>query len=98
MLTGPFYMLQIYDRVLTTRNTDTLLVLTGIVLLALLVLGILDAARSAFDMVIQVQVDPCRHWGPPKEFWPRTDLHQKPFLQPVGQVGASWASRRGKKK
>lgn len=46
MLASPLYMLQIYDRVLTSRSTDTLLFLTIIVISAIAVIGLLDAIRS----------------------------------------------------
>ncbi len=46
MLTVPIYMLQIYDRVLTSRNESTLYLLTAVALFLLLVLGILDFIRS----------------------------------------------------
>lgn len=45
MLATPIYMMQIYDRVLATQNTDTLLLLTVIVVAALVVFAILDALR-----------------------------------------------------
>ena len=46
MLSVPLYMMQIYDRVLATGNVDTLLALTVMVMVALLVLGLLDALRG----------------------------------------------------
>lgn len=46
LLTAPIYMLQIYDRVLTSRSEETLLYLTLIATLALLALGILEAVRT----------------------------------------------------
>ena len=46
MLSVPLYMMQLYDRVLSTRNVDTLLVLTAMVAAALVVLGLLDALRG----------------------------------------------------
>ena len=46
MLSVPLYMMQIYDRVLATANVDTLLALTVMVMVALLVLGLLDALRG----------------------------------------------------
>ena len=46
MLSVPLYMMQIYDRVLATRNVDTLLALTVMVVAALLILGLLDALRG----------------------------------------------------
>src|ERR1700761_2327779 len=41
------YLLQIYDRVLSSRSADTLLMLTLIVGLAVVVGGVLDALRRA---------------------------------------------------
>ena len=46
MLASPLYMLQIYDRVLTSRSTDTLLFLTLIVIASIAAIGLLDAIRS----------------------------------------------------
>ena len=46
MLSVPLYMMQLYDRVLATRNVDTLLALTVMVVAALVVLGVLDALRG----------------------------------------------------
>ena len=47
MLTVPIYMMQIYDRVLSSRNTDTLIMLLLIGGVALLVLALLDAVRGS---------------------------------------------------
>ena len=46
MLSGSLYMLQVYDRVIPSRNTATLLGLSLIVLFAYLVQGYFDALRS----------------------------------------------------
>lgn len=46
MLAVPLYMLQIFDRVLTSRSVDTLLALSLIVAIALLALASLEAARG----------------------------------------------------
>lgn len=45
MLTTPIYMLQVFDRVLTTGHSDTLIALSVIVVVALVVLGILEGVR-----------------------------------------------------
>lgn len=46
MLTAPLYMLQMFDRVLSSRSTDTLVLLTVIAVVALLVYAILEAVRG----------------------------------------------------
>ncbi|MFN3448523.1 MAG: type I secretion system permease/ATPase [Roseococcus sp.] len=45
-LTVPLYMLQLFDRVLAARNTDTLIHLTVITVFGLLVMAVLEATRS----------------------------------------------------
>ena len=47
MLAYPLYMLNVYDRVLGTGRVETLVMLTGMAVAALLILGVLDALRSA---------------------------------------------------
>ena len=47
MLAAPIYMTQVYDRVLSTRNMDTLILLTLIIGSAVLVMGILEALRKS---------------------------------------------------
>ncbi len=46
MLTGPIYMLQVYDRVLGSRSEETLIALSLLVLFLYGVMGILDYARG----------------------------------------------------
>lgn len=46
MLTGPLYMLQVYDRVLGSRSVETLVALTLLVAFLYGVMGILDYARG----------------------------------------------------
>lgn len=46
MLTGSIYMLQVYDRVLSSRSVPTLIGVTAIALLAFALQGVLDAMRS----------------------------------------------------
>lgn len=52
MLSFPIYMLQVYDRVLTTARADTLLMLTIIVGGALLVMAAIDGLRTAVTLRI----------------------------------------------
>lgn len=46
MLTGPLYMLQVYDRVLASRSEPTLIALSVLVVFLFLAMGLLDHARS----------------------------------------------------
>ncbi|TVP74029.1 MAG: type I secretion system permease/ATPase [Rhodobacteraceae bacterium] len=46
MLTGPIFMLQVYDRVLSSQSEATLVVLTGLVAFLYLMFGLLDHARA----------------------------------------------------
>lgn len=46
MLTGPLYMLQVYDRVLGSRSDATLVALTTIVVILFLAMGVIDTARG----------------------------------------------------
>ena len=51
MLTGPLYMLQVYDRVLASQSVPTLLALTLLVLVLYGTLGVLEWARSGLFSV-----------------------------------------------
>ena len=46
MLAGPFYMLQVYDRVLPSRNTSTLVALSGVMVVVYLAQGYFEALRA----------------------------------------------------
>ena len=46
MLTGPVFMLQVYDRVLSSRSEATLVALIGIVAFLFLAMGLLDHFRG----------------------------------------------------
>lgn len=46
MLTGPLFMLQVYDRVLASRSVETLTALFGLVVFLFVMMGILDLARN----------------------------------------------------
>ncbi|WP_380181598.1 type I secretion system permease/ATPase [Kalamiella sp. sgz302252] len=59
MLTPSLYMLQIYDRVLASGNSITLLMLTLIVLAAYLVMLLLEYMRSAIVIRLGNRMDHC---------------------------------------
>ncbi len=46
MLTGPLFMLQVYDRVLVSRSEETLVALIGLVVVLYGLMWLLDASRS----------------------------------------------------
>jgi PrtD family type I secretion system ABC transporter len=46
MLTGPLYMLQVYDRVLSSRSEETLVALTVLIIYLYAIMGLLDYART----------------------------------------------------
>jgi PrtD family type I secretion system ABC transporter len=51
-LASPLYMMQVFDRVLTSRSGDTLIMLTLVTVLALAVLALIEAIRS--QMLVRV--------------------------------------------
>ncbi|MCK4939155.1 MAG: type I secretion system permease/ATPase [Rhodospirillaceae bacterium] len=57
MLTISIYMMQVFDRVLTSRSTETLLYLSVIAIGAVLILAILDYTRSRIMQGIGVWMD-----------------------------------------
>jgi ABC-type protease/lipase transport system fused ATPase/permease subunit len=57
MLTAPLYMLQMFDRVLSSRSTDTLVLLTVIAIAALLVYAIPEAVRGQVMIRIGAWLD-----------------------------------------
>ena len=57
MLTAPFYMLQVYDRVVPSRSLETLLFLTLIMLFMFGVLGVLEWVRSRILVRVSNQID-----------------------------------------
>ncbi|HEY6257725.1 MAG TPA: type I secretion system permease/ATPase [Xanthobacteraceae bacterium] len=98
-LSGSLYMLQVYDRVIPSRNVATLLGLSLIVLLAYLLLGYFDALRtrmlsrigSLFDAGLQEPIHvalatlPLRGARPMLAQQPLRDLDQvRAFLSGIG--------------
>jgi ATP-binding cassette, subfamily C, bacterial exporter for protease/lipase len=56
-LVPSIYMLQVYDRVLTSRNVTTLLMLTVLTGVAYLLYGVIDRVRTQLLIRIGVQID-----------------------------------------
>lgn len=57
MLTVPLYMLQIYDRVLTSRSEETLIMLTVVAAGLLLTVGLLEFVRSRVLIGVGARID-----------------------------------------
>jgi len=57
MLTAPLYMLQVYDRVLTSRSVETLVALTVLAAAMLLVMGLLEFVRSRVLVRTSARID-----------------------------------------
>ena len=57
MLTVPVYMLQIYDRVLTSRSHETLIMLSVLAFALLLTVGLLEFARSRVLVRVGGRID-----------------------------------------
>ncbi len=57
MLVAPIYMLQVYDRVLTSQSRDTLLALTGLAVLLIMLSGFVEVARSRLLVRIGADLD-----------------------------------------
>jgi ATP-binding cassette subfamily C protein len=57
MFVGPLYMLQVYDRVLSSRNENTLLMITGIAVTLLVTYGFLEFLRSKMLVRAGLQFD-----------------------------------------
>src|SRR6185437_4247310 len=97
-LSGSIYMLQVYDRVIPSRNVATLLGLSAIVVIAYLLQGYFDALRSRmlarigalFDAELQPQIYslvslPLRGTKPILAQQPLRDLDQvRAFLSSSG--------------
>lgn len=57
LLTSPLYMLQLYDRVLTSRSGETLLSLSVIALFLLISYGLLEVMRAKIMISVSTEVD-----------------------------------------
>lgn len=57
MLTPPLYMLQLYDRVVSSRSESTLFFLTLIVMILFAVMGIFEVLRSRILIIFANQLD-----------------------------------------
>ena len=57
MLALPLYSIQVYDRVLTSRNSSTLVMLSLIVLVFLMLYGALEYVRSGLQLKASVLFD-----------------------------------------
>jgi ATP-binding cassette subfamily C protein EexD len=57
MLVPSLYMLQVYDRVMTSRSIETLIMLTAIIVWLFLIMGLLEYVRSGLMIRLGSQLD-----------------------------------------
>ena len=57
MLVPPLYMLQLYDRVITSRSEETLIMLTGIVVVLFITMSLLEIVRSKILVKVGNKLD-----------------------------------------
>lgn len=57
LLVSPFYMLQVYDRILSSGSTDTLIWLTALAVMLLVVYGAAEAARRRICALAGVELE-----------------------------------------
>ena len=57
MLVPPLYMLQLYDRVLTSRSEDTLIMLTSIIVVLFITMALLEIVRSKILVKVGNKLD-----------------------------------------
>ncbi len=57
MLTAPLYMMQLFDRVLASRNESTLVALTLIAVMMLVIMGLLEMVRSRVLVRVGAKLD-----------------------------------------
>ena len=57
MLVAPIYMLQVYDRVLSSQSRDTLLALTALAIVLIVLSGLVEIARSRLLVRIGANLD-----------------------------------------
>ncbi len=79
MLTAPLYMLQVYDRVVTSRSLETLLFLTLIMLFLFAIMGTLEWVRSRIIVRVSNQIDQklsCRIYSSMFEIGVRSPNHK----------------------
>lgn len=77
MLTPPFYMLQVYGRVVTSGSVPTLVMLTIIMAVLMITMGLLEWTRSRIMVRISTQLD--QHLS--------TDVYQASFNRALASGG-----------
>lgn len=83
MLVPTFYMLQLYDRVVTSKSGITLLMLTLVMLLLMTTMGLLDWVRSQIIVRLSAKLD--QYIAP--------ELYRKSFRQALEGGGSASASQ-----
>ena len=85
VLTGPLFMLQIYDRVMASRSTPTLVALAVLVLVLYAFMGVLEAIRHAVLVRIGHRLDDIAGF-PAFEAYVRAPLKRGPTAEAIRPI------------
>lgn len=85
VLTGPLFMLQIYDRVLSSRSTPTLIALSALVVGLYAFMGVLEAIRHGVLVRIGHRLDDIAGW-PAFEAYVRSPIERGPTAEAIRPI------------
>lgn len=85
VLTGPLFMLQIYDRVMSSRSTPTLLALSALVVGLYAFMGVLEAIRHGVLVRIGHRLDDIAGW-PAFEAYVRSPIERGPTADAIRPI------------
>ena len=85
VLTGPLFMLQIYDRVLSSRSTPTLIALSALVIGLYAFMGVLEAIRHGVLVRIGHRLDDIAGW-PAFEAYVRSPIERGPTAEAIRPI------------
>lgn len=85
VLTGPLFMLQIYDRVLSSRSTPTLIALSALVVGLYAFMGVLEAIRHGVLVRIGHRLDDIAGW-PAFESFVKAPIERGPTAEAIRPI------------
>jgi ABC-type protease/lipase transport system fused ATPase/permease subunit len=87
MLAGPLYMLQVYDRVLSSRSVPALVALSIFLVGAYAFQGVLDLIHSRYCSISALPGGPWRHAAPPCRC--ECQILRLPYPRPIRRMVAA---------